>query len=94
MCLMLLTAKNEGRNAGYKAAEETIEGKSSYETAVDELNDTSEEYVEEISVDDLQFFRSVFRVFSKEFTQYCDHGHFRIVYLGTSDQYFGYKVLF
>ena len=57
-------------HAGDEAGEKSVEGESSHEAAVDELDNSGEEDVGEIGVDDLQLLGSAGIVFIVELSNY------------------------
>ena len=61
-------------HAGDEAGEECVEWESSHQAAVDELDDSGEEDVGEIGVDDLQLLWGAGIVFIVEFSNYSGQG--------------------
>ena len=61
-------------HAGYEAGEKSVEWESSHEAAVDELDNSGEEDVGEIGVDDLQLLGRAGIVFIVEFSNYSSQG--------------------
>ena len=61
-------------HAGDEAGEESVEWESSHEAAVDKLDDSGEEDVGEIGVDDLQLLGGAGVVFIVEFSNYSRQG--------------------
>jgi len=70
-----ITSQNETRHAGYETTEKTVEGERADKTAVHELDDTSQEHVQQVRIDDLEFLGRIFCVFQPELVQYRKRSH-------------------
>lgn len=66
----VLTAQNETTDGRNEAGQEWIERESSNETAIHKLCDTGEYDVQQISVDQFQFFRRIIHIFVVKFGEH------------------------